>query len=162
MITRVRLQTANLVRTIVAPIVLISCLFMNRAVAQGTAGGDNAVCNSTSDCSSKKASPAFIDASVFSGGSDVCLQIRFAFGQLPATGGVIDERYGASHERELSWKRAVALAWHQRDESERSARVDRHRQVELAVIVEVAGNDRVGEQPGVVRIPGNIRERVLV
>lgn len=59
-------------------------------------------------------------------------------------------RYGASHERELTWKRAVALAWHQRDESERSARVDRHRQVELAVIVEVAGNDRVGEQPGVV------------
>jgi hypothetical protein len=69
------------------PIALACCL-SNQVIAQA---GDNAVCNSMADCSSRKASPAFIDASVFSGGSDVCAQIRFAFAQLPA-GGVIDAR----------------------------------------------------------------------
>jgi hypothetical protein len=67
--------------------------------AQTSIQGDNAICNSTSDCSAQLASPAFIDASVFSGGTnnDVCLQIRNAFhlGNVPAAGAVIDAR-GAS------------------------------------------------------------------
>ncbi len=71
------------------PIVLACCL-SNQVIAQ--TAGDNAVCNSMAACSNQKASPASIDASVFSGGSDVCAQIRNALSRLPATGGVIDAR----------------------------------------------------------------------
>ncbi len=73
-----------------AALALLGCFSLTEAGA--TTPGANAVCSSTSSCSSQSPSVAFIDASVFSHGSDVCAQIRAAYGSLPSAGGVIDAR----------------------------------------------------------------------
>lgn len=92
---KTRMRLLNSCGLVAAALVLVGCLLVTEASAQGTSGY-NAVCydrsGTASNCSTQKASPAFIDASIFPGGSDVCQQIRNAFGSLPATGGVIDAR----------------------------------------------------------------------
>jgi hypothetical protein len=78
--------------------VITSCLclvlFPTRTFAQQ---GHNAVCTSTTGCSTTLASAAFVDASAFctaSGcsGADLCKVINNALAALPTAGGVVDAR----------------------------------------------------------------------
>jgi hypothetical protein len=59
--------------------------------------GENAVCTSTTGCSTTQASAAFLDASAFCtttncSGADLCKVINKALAALPPAGGVVDAR----------------------------------------------------------------------
>jgi hypothetical protein len=89
---RTKLAKMSVVSTAVIAALSLLFIFSTRAGAQSA--GNNAVCTSTTGCSSQSPSPAFIDASVFSSGhsGDVCYQIYLALQQLRSNGGVIDAR----------------------------------------------------------------------
>jgi len=98
MTTKTSLQRSSILMG--AMLVLLAYFSITKAGAQVSYSGDNAICYNSSgtatNCSIQTYSPAFIDASVFSGGTtnDVCLQIRSALANLPhgTVGAVIDAR----------------------------------------------------------------------